>query len=190
MARGTVDVESLKEEPELLLNFLREMRKAAFYNSNLFFRDIQYSIRDYFEAEEGKTVTIPQAEKLAREVLRGWQEKGVVRQVNTHAYLLLHKDYLTPKEGTIGLLNVPLSKLPESAIPLPKGMSAVSTAVASHVPQEAIAAMNADASARAEEAKTSAEEKSKDASDAQAPEAQTPGADEPKKPAPPPWLKK
>ncbi|HET6513256.1 MAG TPA: hypothetical protein VFH43_13770 [Candidatus Kapabacteria bacterium] len=130
MSRKGVDIEPLKEEPEILLNFMREMRKAAFYNSNIFFRDVQFILRDYFEAEEEISITAPQAEKLAFELLQSWEEQGVVRQVSKQAYLLLHKEYLTPKEGTVGLLNVRIDHLPASAIPLPKGMVADKTAVA------------------------------------------------------------
>ena len=130
MSRKGIDIEPLKEEPEILLNFMREMRKAAFYNSNLFFRDVQFILRDYFEAEEEISITAPEAEKLAFELLQSWQEQGIVRQVSKQSYLLLHKDYLTPKEGTVGLLNVRIDDLPASAIPLPGGMPADATAVA------------------------------------------------------------
>jgi hypothetical protein len=130
LSRKGVDIEPLKEEPEILLNFMREMRKAAFYNSNIFFRDVQFILRDYFEAEEEKTITTPEAEKLAYELLQAWEKSGVVRQVNKQAYLLLHKEYLTPKEGTMGLLNVRIDDLPASAIPFPKGMAQDATAVA------------------------------------------------------------
>ena len=130
MARKGINIDLLKEEPELLLNFMREMRKAAFYNSNIFFRDVQYILRDYWEAEEEISLTIPEAERYAAELLEAWEQSGVVRKVNKQAYLLLHKDYLTPKEGTVGLLNVLIDKLPESAIPLPGGMPQDATRVA------------------------------------------------------------
>jgi hypothetical protein len=129
LSRKGVDIEPLKQEPEILLNFMREMRKAAFYNSNIFFRDVQFILRDYFEAEEEISITAPQAEKLAFELLEAWEKSGVVRQVNKQAYLLLHKEYLTPKEGTVGLLNVRIDDLPASAIPFPKGMPQDATAV-------------------------------------------------------------
>jgi hypothetical protein len=129
LSRKGVDIEPLKSEPEILLNFMREMRKAAFYNSNIFFRDVQFILRDYFEAEEEKSITMPEAENLAFELLQAWEKNGVVRQVNKQAYLLLHKEYLTPKEGTMGLLNVRIDDLPASAIPLPKGMPADATRV-------------------------------------------------------------
>jgi hypothetical protein len=130
VARKGIDIEPLKEEPEILLNFMREMRKAAFYNSNIFFRDVQFILRDYFEAEEEATITTDQAERYAFEILEAWSQRGVVRQVNKQAYLLLHKEYLTPKEGTIGLLNVRIDDLPASAIPFPKGMARDATAIA------------------------------------------------------------
>jgi hypothetical protein len=130
LSRKGIDIEPLKEEPEILLNFMREMRKAAFYNSNIFFRDLQFILRDFFEAEEEITITTDQAERFAFEILEAWSQKGVVRQVNKQAYLLLHKEYLTPKEGTMGLLNVRIDDLPASAIPFPKGMARDATAVA------------------------------------------------------------
>ena len=62
MSRKGINIEPLKEEPEILLNFMREMRKAAFYNSNIFFRDVQFILRDYFEAEEEISIPAPQRE--------------------------------------------------------------------------------------------------------------------------------
>lgn len=163
--KNKIDISVLTEEPETLLNFMREMRKPVFHNSNVFFRDIQYSIRDFFEAEEGKSITIPEAERLAAEVIAAFMEQGVLRQVNVQSFVLNHTGYITPKEGTIGLLNVALDKLPLSAIPLPKGaMPAVSTAVAP-VEIESVKQGDAETSPRAEVEKQG-------------------------KPAPPPWLKK
>src|SRR6266498_3433707 len=97
-----VDTDILIEYPQELLEYMRNSRKAVFHNSNIFFRDLQYSIQDYYEEQEGVTISMKESERIAKEVARACVEQGIFKKVNPQGYLLLDKEYLTPKEGTAG----------------------------------------------------------------------------------------
>jgi hypothetical protein len=166
-----VDTDILIEDPEMLLEYMRNSRKAVFHNSNIFFRDLQYSIQDYFEDNEGVTLSMRESERIAKEVARACVEQGIFKKVNPQGYLLLDKEYLTPKEGTAGMLNVPLDKLP------PKAGSVV---------QAAAPAASAAAPAKAAAPKAAAPQ----ASAAAAPAGDAGGLPAGAKGKTPPWLAK
>src|ERR1051325_6139414 len=92
--------------PEVLLGFMRRTRKPVFHKSNIFFRDIQYAIKDYFDAVERESVSLPQAERLAREVVERYTLSGLLRKVNNQAYLLDMPGFKTPKDGTYAMLTI------------------------------------------------------------------------------------
>ncbi len=100
-----IDPEVLIDDPEVMLGYMRAKHKGVFHNSNIFIRDLQYSVRDYFEDMEGKTITIPQAEQIAKDIARNYETLGVFKRVNPQGYVLNYPELLTPKSGTIGVLS-------------------------------------------------------------------------------------
>jgi len=101
--------------PEVLLGFMRRTRKPVFHKSNVFFRDIQYAIRDYFDAVEREPISTPEAERMARDVVELYTERGLLRKVNNQAYLLESPEWITPKDGTYAMLTVHGAPLPGEA---------------------------------------------------------------------------
>jgi hypothetical protein len=105
--------------PEVLLGFMRRTRKPVFHKSNIFFRDIQYAIKDYFDTVERESVSIPEAERLAMEVVERYTLSGLLRKVNNQAYLLDMPSFKTPQDGTYTMLTIhgaPLSSEAEAAV--------------------------------------------------------------------------
>jgi hypothetical protein len=100
-----IDPDVLIEDPEVMLGYMRAKHKGVFHNSNIFIRDLQYSVRDYFEDMEGKTITIPQAEQIAKDIARNYEQLGVFKRVNPQGYVLNYPELLTPESGTIGVLS-------------------------------------------------------------------------------------
>ncbi len=98
--------------PEVLLGFMRRTRKPVFHKSNIFFRDIQYAIRDYFDTVEREPVTIPQAERMARDVVELYTQSGILREVNNQAYVLDSPEWMTPKSGTYSMLTLEGGPMP------------------------------------------------------------------------------
>ncbi|HZK76988.1 MAG TPA: hypothetical protein VFD13_08780 [Candidatus Kapabacteria bacterium] len=115
--QGVVDprVEKFFGNPEVLLGFMRRTRKPVFHKSNVFFRDIQYAIRDYFDTVEREPVSMPEAERMARDVVEDYTERGLLRKVGNQAYLLESPEWATPKDGTYAMLTIHGAPLPDEA---------------------------------------------------------------------------
>ena len=97
-------VEKYFGNPEVLLSFMKKTRKPVFHKSNIFFRDVQYALRDYFDRVENKPITTPEAERMARDVVELYSRQGVLRKVNNESYLLDMPEFATPKSGTYSML--------------------------------------------------------------------------------------
>jgi hypothetical protein len=109
------EVETLFSDPAVLLGFMRRTRKAVFHNSNIFYRDIQFAIRDYFDSVERRPISMPEAARMANEVIDLYTDVGILRKVNNQAYLLESPEWTTPKGGTFSMLTIHGAPLPESA---------------------------------------------------------------------------
>lgn len=145
------------EYPYELLSFMREQHRPVFHNSNIFLRDVQFAIQDYFEDRNGKTIRNDQAEKIAAEVARAYVQQGIFQRVNPQGYVLNFPELVTPKEGgTIAGLSgitpdmMPPAKAaaPVAAAPAPVAKAAApKPAAAASSPAPAAGAMPAGAKA-------------------------------------------
>ena len=97
-------VEKRFGNPEVLLSFMKKTRKPVFHKSNIFFRDLQYALRDYFDRVENKPITTPEAERMAGELVQLYIGRGVLREVSNQSYLLDMPEFATPKSGTYSML--------------------------------------------------------------------------------------
>lgn len=109
------EVERLFGDPAVLLGFMRRTRKPVFHNSNIFFRDIQYAIKDYFDAVERRPLSLPKAAEMANEVIDLYTDVGLLRKVANQAYLLDSPEWSTPKGGTYSMLTIHGAPLPDFA---------------------------------------------------------------------------
>ena len=87
------------EYPYELLSYMREIHKPVFHNSNIFFRDLQFSIQEYFEDKQGITIGNEKAETIAKDVARSYEQTGIFKRVNPQGYILNYPELSTPKEG-------------------------------------------------------------------------------------------
>lgn len=114
-----VDEDVLVDDPDVLLGYMRQMHRPIFHNSNIFFRDIQFAIKDYYEDTVGKTIRPEDAQRIAKDVTRSYERQGVLRQVTANGYLLNYPELVTPKQGgTIGVLNGTAALPPMAGNPL------------------------------------------------------------------------
>ncbi len=109
-------VEKYFGNPEVLLGFMRQTRKPVFHKSNVFFRDIQFAVHDYFETVALKPITMPEAEQMTREIVELYKVSGVLREVNNQAYRLDGPAWATPKGGTYAMLTLNGTPLPGEAV--------------------------------------------------------------------------
>jgi hypothetical protein len=118
--------------PYELFSYMREIHKPVFHNSNIFLRDVQYSIQDYFEDRQGKTIRDAEAVKMAEEVARAYERKGIFKKVNPQGFVLNFPELVASKTGnTLGGLRGELpGEMPpaKAAAPAPAPNAAVPTA--------------------------------------------------------------
>ena len=146
------DADILIDYPEELLGYMRNSRKPIFHNSNVFFRDLQFAVQDYFEDQEGETISMVESERIAKEVARSYESMGILKRVNPQGYVLQYPEFITPKDGgTAAILNVPFGELPPpapgavvNAAPAPKAAAAPKPAPAATAPAVAAPTPNAD----------------------------------------------
>lgn len=90
-------LEMLKKNDSVLLEFLKA-KFPLFHNSNFFFRDLQYGIRSFFEKKEIK-ISYQDAEKLANEIAKHFEEKGIFIKVNHQGWKIHFPDFATAEPG-------------------------------------------------------------------------------------------
>ena len=131
--------------PYELFSYMREIHKPVFHNSNVFLRDVQYSIQDYFEDKEGKTIRDADAVRMAEEVARAYERKGIFRKVNPQGFTLNFPELVASKTGnTKGGLSGELPDQmppPKAAVPAPAAPAATPKAIvaAPSIPKPAAA---------------------------------------------------
>ena len=74
----------LSDEKELFLKFMNE-KYPIFYNSNIFFRDIQFAITSFFSLKE-KPVNYARAEQLTYNFIKQLEENNELQKVSKNAW--------------------------------------------------------------------------------------------------------
>lgn len=78
------NLNELLTNKEIFFNFMKE-KYPIFHNSNIFFRDILYAIKNYFE-RKNNFLTYAQCEKLAFEFTNSLSDAGDLRKVGNNAW--------------------------------------------------------------------------------------------------------
>ena len=68
----------------IFFNFMKE-KYRVFNNSNIFFRDIQYAIKSYFE-KKNKPVKYSEAEKIAKDFIQKMENEGQLKKMSNNAW--------------------------------------------------------------------------------------------------------
>ncbi len=90
-------LETLKNNEASLLDFLKA-RFPVFHNSNIFFRDIQYGIRSYFEKKDMK-ISYQDAETLAIEMIKLFEANGTFVKIDKQSWKVHNPDFVTAEPG-------------------------------------------------------------------------------------------
>lgn len=77
-------LEELKHNKEIFFNFMKE-KYPVYYNSNIFERDLQYAIQQYFIKKDVK-ITYPEAEKLAMEFAAYLEANEELLRLNANSW--------------------------------------------------------------------------------------------------------
>jgi len=81
------------------LRFLRS-KYPVFDKSNVFFRDLQYGVMGYLH-ERGIKVRLTKAEEIAREVIKEFERRGILRQVNQQGWLLAYPEFRATRQEKV-----------------------------------------------------------------------------------------
>jgi Fe-S oxidoreductase len=89
--------EMLNSDYKTLLNYLKA-KYPLFHNSNFFFRDFQYGLRRFLEKKEIE-VSYQDAEKLAHELGKIFEQQGIFIKVNNLGWKLNYPEFATTQPG-------------------------------------------------------------------------------------------
>lgn len=92
-----------------LLDFMKEHGYPIFHLSNVFYRDFQYGVRDYFRITEGKDIGTRKADEIADAVIESMLQRGLLIQRSTNTWQLLHDRYTLKGAGEIETSSTPAS---------------------------------------------------------------------------------
>jgi hypothetical protein len=87
----------LKNDYIIFLQYLKA-RFPTFHNSNLFFRDFHYAIKNFLEIKDMK-VNYADSEVLAKEFSEFLESKGILVKVNDLGWKLNYTEFTTVKSG-------------------------------------------------------------------------------------------
>jgi len=87
----------LKRDNVIFLNYMKA-KFPLFHNSNLFFRDLQYGIKHFFEMKN-MDITYPEAEKLATEFGSFLESIDILKRVNDQGWKLNYAEFATTMPG-------------------------------------------------------------------------------------------
>jgi hypothetical protein len=87
----------LNGNEEALLNFLKA-KFPVFHNSNFFFRDLQYGIKSFLEKKD-VSVTYQQADELAKEIAKQFEEKNIFIKINERSWTVKYPEFATTEPG-------------------------------------------------------------------------------------------
>ena len=87
----------LKNDYIIFLQYLKA-RFPTFHNSNLFFRDFHYAIKNFLEIKDMR-VNYADSEILAKEFSEFLENKGILVKVNELGWKLNYTDFTTVKPG-------------------------------------------------------------------------------------------
>ena len=68
----------------MFFNFMKE-KYRLFYNSNIFFRDIQYAVKNYYLKKDVK-IKLMEAELIAQEFVKELEKSGELNRVSQNSW--------------------------------------------------------------------------------------------------------
>ncbi len=77
------------------LEFLRFLKTQfpLFHKSNIFFRDLQYGVMEYFEQKKNIKVKYSEAETIARKYAEFMEKKEILRKLDHQTWVLNYPDF-------------------------------------------------------------------------------------------------
>ncbi|MAT40281.1 MAG: hypothetical protein CL946_11835 [Ectothiorhodospiraceae bacterium] len=90
--------ESILQSPLDFLRYMREAGYPVFHLSNIFKRDVQYAIRDYFRMNFKKDIGTRKSLELSDKMMKALEDEGLVKAFQGNAWTLYHEEFLLPPQ--------------------------------------------------------------------------------------------
>lgn len=87
------EIEALKADPRLFLEFLRGHSYPVYHRSNLFFRDLQFGLWRYLGRDQTRA-PYAEIERLTAEVVAEFERRGILKRINRQSFELNMPEYL------------------------------------------------------------------------------------------------
>jgi len=91
-------LDTLINEERTFLKYLKS-KYPLFHRSNVFFRDIQFGIKHYFENREIK-LKYTESEQIATEFIKYLESKNILKKISEQVYLLNYPEFTAQKKTT------------------------------------------------------------------------------------------
>jgi hypothetical protein len=91
-------MESFVGKEENIFRYMLDNGYPVYHLSNLFYRDVQYAIRDYFRDHHGKDIGWRISDRMARELVEDLERRGVLRPQATNTWVLFDERYRLPPQ--------------------------------------------------------------------------------------------
>jgi len=81
---------------KILFDYMRENGYAVYHRSNLFLRDIQYGIRDYFRSNHNTDIGSRVSDSTAAAFVADLEKRDLIRKSSRNTWILNMEEYLNP----------------------------------------------------------------------------------------------
>jgi hypothetical protein len=88
----------LGKEKELF-TYMKHEGYPVFHMSNIFLRDIQYGIRDYYRSTYRKDIGTRKSDAMAKDFIADLESKGVLLRSNINTWILQMPEFLNPPKA-------------------------------------------------------------------------------------------
>lgn len=79
-----------------LFTFMKEHGYPIFHLSNMFLRDIQYGIRDYYRKSYNKDIGTRKSDAFAKDFITDLESKSILQRFTHNTWILHMEDFLNP----------------------------------------------------------------------------------------------
>ncbi|MDP4115871.1 MAG: hypothetical protein Q8903_07035 [Bacteroidota bacterium] len=87
----------IEKDYVIFLNYFKS-KFPVFHKSNIFFLDIQYGIKHFFEQKDIKT-TYTEIDKLSSSVISFFEQKGIFEKLDSKVWKINYPDFVCTTPG-------------------------------------------------------------------------------------------
>ena len=91
-----MDFPSIIGKEKELFAFMKENGYPIFHQSNMFLRDIQYGIRDYYRSTYHKDIGSRKSDAYAKDFITDLESKGLLKRFTHNTWILQMIEFLNP----------------------------------------------------------------------------------------------